>query len=212
MKELETILAEKLLKVCAIKLQPESPFTWASGLHSPIYTDNRVTLSYPAVRSFIKIELCRLIAEVFPEANAVAGVATGAIAQGALVADNLGLPYVYVRSSAKDHGLENLIEGKLPTGSKVVVVEDLISTGSSSLKAVEALRKAGFEVVGMLAMFTYGLPTAEAAFKEANVKLITLSNYNAMLEAAVATNYIKPEALETLREWRKDPKAWSDKH
>ena len=212
MKQLETILAEKLLKVCAIKLQPESPFTWSSGLHSPIYTDNRVTLSYPAVRSFIKVELCRIIQEQFPEANAVAGVATGAIAQGALVADTLALPYVYVRSSAKDHGLENLIEGKLTPGSKVIVIEDLISTGGSSLKAVNALRNAGCEVVGMVAMFTYGLPKAQAAFEEANVKLVTLSNYDAMLEAAVASNYIKPEALDTLREWRKDPQAWSDMH
>lgn len=209
MKQLDILLAEKLLKVSAIKLQPYNPFTWASGWNSPIYTDNRITLSYPDIRSFIKVELCRQVLEHFPEANAVAGVATGAIAQGALVADTLGLPYVYVRSSPKDHGLENLIEGNLVPGQKVVVVEDLISTGGSSLKAVNAIRNAGCEVVGMVAMFTYGFPTAEQAFKDADVKLVTLSNYNAMLEAAVATNYISQADLETLREWRKDPSIWS---
>lgn len=208
MKKLETLLAEKLLKISAIKLQPDNPFTWASGWNSPIYTDNRVTLSYPDIRSFIKVELCRLISENFSEATAVAGVATGAIAQGALVADTLALPYVYVRSTPKDHGLENLIEGNLKPGNKVVVVEDLISTGGSSLKAVEAIRNAGCEVVGMVAMFTYGFPVAEKAFKEHNVKLITLSNYNAMLEAALATNYIREEDIETLREWRKNPAQW----
>lgn len=211
MKQLETLLAEKLLKISAIKLQPEMPFTWASGWNSPIYTDNRVTLSYPELRSFIKVELCRLIMENFPQADAVAGVATGAIAQGALVADTMGLPYVYIRSTPKDHGLENLIEGNLKPGQKVVVVEDLISTGGSSLKAVAAVRAAGCEVVGMVAMFTYGFPVAQKAFKDAGVELITLSNYNAMLEAALATNYIRPEDLDTLREWRKDPSVWTGK-
>ncbi|MDE6819034.1 MAG: orotate phosphoribosyltransferase [Muribaculaceae bacterium] len=209
MKKVETLLAEKLLKVSAIKLQPENPFTWASGWNSPIYTDNRITLSYPEVRSFIKVELCRIIEERFPEANAVAGVATGAIAQGALVADTLALPYVYVRSSPKDHGLENLIEGNLKPGQKVVVVEDLISTGGSSLKAVQAIRNAGCEVVGMVAMFSYGFPVAEKAFKEAGVELVTLSNYNAMLEVALATNYIHADDVETLKEWRKDPSVWA---
>ncbi|MBP3535096.1 MAG: orotate phosphoribosyltransferase [Muribaculaceae bacterium] len=209
MKQVETLLAEKLLKVSAIKLQPNNPFTWASGWNSPIYTDNRITLSYPEVRSFIKVELCRVIEERFPEANCVAGVATGAIAQGALVADTLGLPYVYVRSSPKDHGLENLIEGNLVPGKKVVVVEDLISTGGSSLKAVQAIRNAGCEVVGMVAMFSYGFPVAQKAFRDADVELVTLSNYNAMLEAALATNYIREEDLETLREWRKDPSVWT---
>lgn len=209
MKQLDILLAEKLLKISAIKLQPYNPFTWASGWNSPIYTDNRITLSFPDIRSFIKVELCRTVLERFPEAEAVAGVATGAIAQGALVADTLGLPYVYVRSSPKDHGLENLIEGHLIPGQKVVVIEDLISTGGSSLKAVQAIRNAGCEVVGMVAMFTYGFPKAEQAFKEADVELVTLSNYNAMLEAAVATNYISQADLETLREWRKDPSVWS---
>lgn len=208
MKTVERLLAEKLLKISAIKLQPENPFVWASGWNSPIYTDNRRTLSYPEVRTFIKVELCRVIMENFGEVDAIAGVATGAIAQGALVAETLGLPYVYVRSAPKDHGLENLIEGNLKLGQKVVVIEDLISTGGSSLKAVEAIRNAGCEVIGMAAIFTYGFPVAARKFKSAQVELITLSNYNAMLETALETNYIKPEDLETLQEWRKDPASW----
>lgn len=208
MKTVERLLAEKLLKISAIKLQPENPFVWASGWNSPIYTDNRRTLSYPEVRTFIKVELCLVIMENFGEVDAIAGVATGAIAQGALVAETLGLPYVYVRSAPKDHGLENLIEGNLKPGQKVVVIEDLISTGGSSLKAVEAIRNAGCEVIGMAAIFTYGFPVAARKFKSAQVELITLSNYNAMLETALETNYIKPEDLETLQEWRKDPASW----
>lgn len=208
MKTVERLLAEKLLKISAIKLQPKNPFVWASGWNSPIYTDNRRTLSYPEVRTFIKVELCRVIMENFGEVDAIAGVATGAIAQGALVAETLGLPYVYVRSAPKDHGLENLIEGNLKPGQKVVVIEDLISTGGSSLKAVEAIRNAGCEVIGMAAIFTYGFPVAARKFKSAQVELITLSNYNAMLETALETNYIKPEDLETLQEWRKDPASW----
>ena len=211
MKKLETLVAEKLLKISAIKLQPEIPFVWASGWNSPIYTDNRKTLSYPELRSFIKVELCRFIMENFETPDAIAGVATGAIAQGALVADTLGLPYVYVRSTPKDHGLENLIEGNLNPGQKVVVIEDLISTGGSSLKAVEAIRNAGCEVIGMVAIFTYGFPVAVKRFSEAGVKLITLSNYNSMLEAAVESNYIKQSDLETLKEWRKDPANWAPK-
>lgn len=209
MKKVEHILAEKLLSISAIQLQPDNPFTWASGWNSPIYTDNRKTLSYPDVRSFIKIELSRVIAENFGEAQAIAGVATGAISQGVLVADTLNLPYVYVRSTPKDHGLENLIEGNLKLGQKVVVVEDLISTGSSSLKAVQAIRDAGCEVVGMVAIFTYDFPQAAEAFEKAGVKLITLSNYNAMLTAALDINYIQPEDIETLKTWRKDPANWS---
>ena len=208
MKKVERLLAEKLLKISAIILQVDNPFTWASGWNSPIYTDNRKTLSYPEIRSFIKIELARLIMEQFKDADVVAGVATGAIAQGALVADLLGLPFVYVRSTPKDHGLENLIEGNLKPGQKVVVIEDLISTGGSSLKAVEALRTAGAEVVGMAALFTYGFPTAEENFEKAGVKLLTLSNYNAMIEAALATNYIKESDVDTLKEWRQDPANW----
>ncbi len=204
-------MAEKLLKISAIKLQPNNPFVWASGWNSPIYTDNRKTLSYPELRNFIKIELCRVIMENFTAPDAVAGVATGAIAQGALVADELGLPYVYVRSTPKDHGLENLIEGTLKPGQKVVVIEDLVSTGGSSLKAVEAIRNAGCEVVGMVAIFTYGFPVAVKRFNDAGVKLITLSNYNSMLEAAIDIDYIKNEDLETLKEWRKDPANWVHK-
>jgi orotate phosphoribosyltransferase len=209
MKKVEIILAEKLLGISAIKLQPDNPFTWASGWNSPIYTDNRKTLSYPEVRTFIKTEICRTIVENFADADTIAGVATGAIAQGALVADNLNKPYVYVRSAPKDHGLENLIEGNLKPGSKVVVIEDLISTGGSSLKAVQAIRAAGCEVVGMVAIFTYDFPVAQKAFKEAGVKLIALGNYNAMLEAALNINYIKESDLETLKEWRKDPANWA---
>lgn len=208
MKKIERLLAEKLLKISAIILQVDNPFTWASGWNSPIYTDNRKTLSYPDIRSFIKVELTRLIMESFKEVDVVAGVATGAIAQGALVADTLGLPYIYVRSTPKDHGLENLIEGSLKPRQKVVVIEDLISTGHSSLKAVEAIRAAGAEVVGMVALFTYGFPIAEENFRKAGVKLYTLSNYNAMIEAALATNYIQAADVDTLKEWRKDPANW----
>lgn len=209
MKTVETLLAEKLLKISAIQLQPDMPFTWASGWNSPIYTDNRKTLSYPTIRNFIKVELTRIILEQYPEAEAIAGVATGAIAQGALVAEELGAPYVYVRSKPKDHGLENLIEGNLIPGQKVVVVEDLVSTGGSSLKAVESIRNAGCEVVGMVAIFTYGFPVAEKAFKEADVNLTTLTNYNAMLEAALNTGFIQEKDLKTLRSWRNDPANWA---
>lgn len=186
-----------------------NPFVWASGWNSPIYTDNRKTLSYPEVRSFIKVELTRLILENFGDAEAIAGVATGAISHGALVADSLGLPYAYVRSTPKDHGLENLIEGNLKPGQKVVVVEDLVSTGKSSLKAVEAIRQAGCEVLGMVAIFTYDFPIASEQFKEAGVKLLTLSNYNAMLEVALETEYIRKSDVETLKEWRTDPENWA---
>lgn len=208
MKQPERLLAEKLLEISAIKLQPNNPFTWASGWNSPIYTDNRKTLSYPKIRSIIKVEMCRMILENYPEADAIAGVATGAIAMGALVADTLNKPYVYVRSAPKDHGLENLIEGNLKPGQKVVVIEDLISTGGSSLKAVEAIRKAGCEVVGMVAIFTYQFPLAVENFQKAGVELLTVSNYSAMLEAAVETNYIQESDLEALKEWRKDPANW----
>ena len=208
MKTLETIFAEKLLKIKAIKLQPENPFTWASGWLSPFYCDNRKTLAYPTLRSFIKIELSRIILENFPEIDAIAGVATGAIAQGALVAEELQLPFAYVRSKPKDHGLENLIEGELNPGMKVVVIEDLISTGGSSLKAVEALRNKDCEVVGMVAAYTYGFPVAEEAFRKANVKLITLTNYQAVVESALATGYIKEEDVPLLHQWRQDPANW----
>ena len=208
MKTLEAIFADKLLKVKAIKLQPTNPFTWASGWKSPFYCDNRKTLSYPDFRSFVKIQTARLILERFPEAEAVAGVATGAIPQGAMVADTLNMPFVYVRSKPKDHGLENLIEGELKPGTKVVVVEDLISTGGSSLKAVEAIRNYGCEVVGMVASYTYGFDVAEKAFKDANVELVTLTNYEAVVAQALATGYIKEEDVELLNQWRKAPSEW----
>ena len=200
--------AQKLMDIKAIKLQPNDPFTWASGWKSPIYTDNRKTLGHPSLRSFVKLELCHVIQENFPEADAVAGVATGAIAQGALVAEELGLPYCYVRPKPKDHGMGNQVEGEIKMGSKVIVVEDLISTGGSSLKAVAALREYGVEVIGMVASFTYGFPVAEEAFREAGVKLITLSNYDAVIEQAAETGYIKEEEKAVLAEWRKDPSVW----
>ena len=208
MKTLEKLFAEKLLKVKAIKLQPDNPFTWASGWKSPFYCDNRKTLSYPALRNFVKLEIARLVQEQFGEVDAIAGVATGAIPQGALVADALNLPFVYVRSTPKDHGLENLIEGELRPGMKVVVIEDLISTGGSSLKAVEAIRRDGCEVIGMVASYTYGFPVAIEAFKNAKVKLRTLTNYEALLEVALKTGYISEEDIPVLNAWRKDPAHW----
>lgn len=200
--------AEKLLGIKAIKLQPNDPFTWASGWRSPIYTDNRKTLAYPEVRTFVKKALVSLVKENFPEATAVAGVATGAIAQGALVAEELVLPYCYVRPKPKDHGMGNQIEGTIPEGAKVVVVEDLISTGGSSLKAVDALRKAGYDVVGMVASYTYGFPVAEEAFKEADLKLVTICNYDVTTEIAAEIGYISKDDLEVLKEWRKSPSTW----
>ena len=208
MDKLKKDFASKLLKVKAIKLQPNNPFTWASGWKSPFYCDNRKTLSYPELRSYVKLELVHAILEHFPEAEAVAGVATGAIAQGALVADELNLPFVYVRSKPKDHGLENLIEGELKPNMKVVVVEDLISTGGSSLKAVEAIRKNGNEVVGMVASYTYGFPIAQKAFEDANVQLVTLTDYEHVVSEALETGYIVQEDVELLHEWRKDPANW----
>ena len=208
MKTLEKIYAAKLLKIKAIKLQPSNPFTWASGWKSPFYCDNRKTLSYPALRDFIKIEYARVIQERFGQVDAIAGVATGAIAMGALVADLLNLPFVYVRSAPKDHGLENLIEGDLRPGMKVVVVEDLISTGGSSLSAVGALEKSGAIVLGMVAIFTYNFIKSIRAFENANVELHTLSHYEALLEAAAEANYIKAEELDILKEWRLNPEEW----
>lgn len=208
MSNVKQQLAKELLAIKAIKLQPQAPFTWASGWKSPFYCDNRKTLSYPALRTYIKEEFVKLVKSNFPDAEVVAGVATGAIAQGALVADALGLPFVYVRSSQKDHGLGNLVEGYLPEGSKVVVVEDLISTGGSSLKAVEDLRGMGSTVVGMVAAYTYGFPVAKAAFEKADVKLLTLTDYEAVVETAASTGYITEEQIDTLHEWRKNPSEW----
>ena len=208
MNNLKHAFAEKLLAIKAIKLQPNDPFTWASGWHSPIYTDNRLVLSYPQVRSFVKTELTHAVIANFPEASAVAGVATGAIAMGMAVADLLQLPYAYVRPKPKDHGTKNQIEGRLPEGAKVVVVEDLISTGSSSLKAVDALRAAGFDVIGMVASYTYGFPVAEEAFNNAGVKLVTLGDYDHTIEVAAQTGYVSQADIDVLKAWRKDPANW----
>ena len=199
---------QRLLQVKAIKLQPNNPFTWASGWLSPFYCDNRKTLSYPELRNYVKLELVHKVLECFPEAEVVAGVATGAIAQGALVADELNLPFVYVRSKPKDHGLENLIEGDLKPGMKVVVIEDLISTGGSSLKAVEAIRSNACEVIGMVASYTYGFPVAENAFREANVRLETLTDYEHVVAEALATGYISEHDVEVLHDWRQAPDKW----
>ena len=208
MEKLERIMAEKLLQIKAVKLQPTHPFTWASGWKSPIYCDNRKTLSYPEIRNTIKIELARLINENFSDTTAIAGVATGGIPHGALVADYLNLPFVYVRSVPKDHGLENLIEGELKPGSKVAIIEDLVSTGGSSIKAIQAIRNFGCEVTGMLAIFTHGFPVAEKLFRDAETTLITLSNYNAVIEEAARINYINEADIAILKEWRKDPANW----
>lgn len=201
-------LANQLLHISAIKLQPDNPFTWASGWNSPIYTDMRMILSYPDIRNNVKALMSADILRKFPDVEAIAGVATGAIALGAMVADVLGLPFAYVRSAPKDHGLENLIEGNLRPGAKVVVVEELVSTGGSSLKAVEALRESGAEVIGMATLFTYEFPLSKRRFDEANVELIPLCTYNDMLAAARATDYINEAEAEILALWRKDPANW----
>jgi orotate phosphoribosyltransferase len=201
-------IAEFLLQIKAIKLQPNKPFTWASGWKSPIYCDNRVTLSYPKVRTYIRQEFVNVINEKFGKPDVIAGVATGAIAQGALVAEEMGLPFIYIRSEAKKHGLSNMIEGVIEKGQSVVVIEDLISTGGSSLKAVEALHEAGAEVKGMAAIFTYGFKTASDNFKKAKCKLVTLSNYDILIKQALQSNYISDKDLRSLKEWRENPAEW----
>ncbi len=201
-------VAQHLLDIKAIKLSPSEPFTWASGWKSPIYCDNRKTLSYPKVRDYIKEQFAAAIKEKYPEVEVIAGVATGAIAQGVLVAQELDLPFIYIRSSAKNHGLENLIEGAYTPGQKVVVIEDLISTGGSSLQAVEALRNAGCEVLGMLAIFTYGFQKAVDNFTTANCQVDTLSNYNAMIDLAVKEGYVQPDEVEKLKAWRVSPETY----
>jgi orotate phosphoribosyltransferase len=201
-------VAEYLLQIKAIKLEPTNPFTWASGWKSPIYCDNRKTLSYPEVRSYIKKAFAEAVLAKYPDVEVIAGVATGAIALGALVAEEMNLPMVYIRSSAKAHGMTNLIEGEIKAGQKVVVIEDLISTGGSSLKAVEALREANCEVLGMLAIFTYGFQTASDNFTQANCQVDTLSNYNVMIDRAQEIGYVKAEDVDQLKEWRKDPANW----
>jgi len=196
------------LQIKAIKLNLQKPFIWASGWNSPIYCDNRKTLSYPKIRTYIRQQFAEIIREEFGTPDVIAGVATGAIAQGVLVAQDLGLPFVYVRSAPKEHGLANLIEGVVEKGQSVVVIEDLISTGGSSLKAVEALRNAGCDVKGMAAIFTYGFPKAAESFEKANCKLVTLSDYNSLLQQACESNFIKEEDLARLSEWREAPDKW----
>lgn len=201
-------VAEYLLEIKAVVLSPEQPFTWASGLKSPIYCDNRKTLSYPRVRTFIKTAFAEIIAEEFKGAEVIAGVATAGIPHGALVADVLNLPFVYVRDKPKGHGMENQIEGKLDSGQKVVVIEDLISTGGSSLKAVEALRSAGADVMGLGAIFTYGFDKSVKAFEDANCKFFTLSNYESLLDKAIENDYVKAADKDELVKWYKDSEAW----
>jgi len=208
MKDSEKKIAEYLLQIKAIKLQPSNPFTWASGLKCPIYCDNRKTLSFPEVRSFIRDSFVSLISELYPATEVIAGVATGAIAHGVLVAERLGLPFIYVRSGAKEHGLGNQIEGHFEPGQKVVVVEDLISTGGSSLGAVRALREAGCVVSGMVAIFTYEFGKASEGFADEECSLNTLSNYSVLIETAVNTGYISRAEVDTLKQWRKDPSVW----
>lgn len=205
------ILAQHLLRVKAVRLSPNEPFTWASGLKSPIYCDNRITLSHVDVRTFIRDEFVKNVKEFYGNPDVIAGVATGGIAQGALVAQELGLPFVYVRSEKKNHGMNNQIEGEIKAGQKVVVIEDLVSTGKSSLAAVDALREAGVEVVGMLAIFTYQMQIATDNFATKQCELHTLTNYTTLIDEAIKENYISKSDLDSLMEWRKDQQAWSDK-
>ena len=207
-KETAEKTAELLLQINAIKLNPRNPFTWASGWNSPIYCDNRITLSFPAVRNYIRDEFSKNIEKQFGKPDVIAGVATGAIGIGILVAESLGLPFVYVRPEPKKHGRLNQVEGYLQKGQNVIVVEDLISTGNSSLLAVEALKEAGANVKGMAAIFSYGFDIATDNFKNANVDLFTLSNYENLLPLAVAKRYITEEEEITLQEWRKSPSTW----
>ncbi len=205
----EKAVAEKLLQINAIKLSPQQPFTWASGWKSPIYCDNRKVLSFPYIRDFIKSELCNIIFEKFEDGALLAGVATAGIAWGAMAADQLKLPYVYVRPKPKEHGLGNQIEGFYQPGQKVVVIEDLISTGKSSLQVVEVLRNAGIEVIGMVAIFTYGFDEAAANFATANCPLFSLTNYQTLISLAVEKNIVPPHEESTLLKWRKNPALWT---
>ncbi|MEJ6617295.1 MAG: orotate phosphoribosyltransferase [Crocinitomicaceae bacterium] len=201
-------VAEFLLQIKAIKLKPNDPFTWASGIKSPIYCDNRVTLSYPQIRTYIRQGYSESVLDHFGKPDVIAGVATGGIAQGALVAEELGIPFIYVRTEAKTHGMTNQIEGYFEPGQKVVVIEDLISTGGSSLKAVQALREAGLEVRGLVAIFTYGFELAHSNFAEAECPYITLTDYDIMLNKALANNLISEDELSSLREWKVNPQEW----
>lgn len=209
MESLELTLAKKLLKINAIMLQPDRPFMWGNGWSAPIYNDNKITLSYPDVRRFVKVELSRLIMENFPEAEVVASVAMGSIAMGAMVADTLGLPFVYVRDVPKDHGLENLIEGNFKPGQHVVLIEDLVSTGQNAIKALHEMRLAGGEVLGMVAMFTYNFQQALDAFQAEDLELISLTNYHSMIDAALSTRHITESDARTLELWHEAPESWT---
>lgn len=208
MSNFQVEVAQRLLQINTIKIQPSSPFTWASGWLAPIYCDNRKILSYPSTRDFICDQFTRLIQEKYPDAEVIAGVATGAIAHGVLVAEKLGLPFIYVRPQPKSHGLENMIEGDLKAGQKVVIIEDLISTGGSSIHAAEAILNYGGDVMGMLAIFTYNFPIANQNFENAGIKLDTLSNYQILIELALQNGEITPEELESLKAWRENPSTW----
>jgi orotate phosphoribosyltransferase len=211
MERTQIEVTKKLLDIDTIKIQPLSPFTWASGWKSPIYCDNRKILSFPETRSFIRDKFVEIIQNKYPNAEVIAGVATGAIAHAVLVADKLGLPFIYVRSKPKEHGLENLIEGDLKPGQKVVVIEDLVSTGESSLKAAEAVNNFGGEVIGMLSIFTYNFDVAKEKFKKANIELTPLSRYQVLIDTALEAGEISKDQIETLMEWRKDPANWGKK-
>ena len=204
----ETATAEKLLQVQAVKLSPDKPFTWASGWKSPIYCDNRKILSFPYIRDFVKSEMCSIIFEHFPEADLLAGVATAGIPWGAMAADQLKLPYIYVRPKPKEHGLGNQIEGHYEPGKKVLVIEDLVSTGKSSLQVVDVLKAAGLEIAGMVSIFTYSFPQADEAFAAAGVKYMPLTNYSALINAAIAKGIVTEEQKETLDQWRLNPSQW----
>lgn len=208
LEQIQLEVTKKLLQINTIKVQPNNPFTWASGWKAPIYCDNRKIMSYPEERTFISKQFCKIIREKYPHAEVIAGVATGAIAHGMLVAQELGLPFIYVRAKPKDHGLENLIEGDMKAGQKVVIIEDLISTGLSSLKAADAIINFGGDVLGMLAIFTYNFPLANKNFADAGVELTTLSSYQVLIDLALENGDVKPEELEKLNKWREQPESW----
>lgn len=207
-KEKALKVAEFLLQIKAVKLSPSNPFTWASGWKSPIYCDTRISLSYPTIRTFIRQAYAEAIREQFGKPDLIAGVATGGIPQGALIAQELGVPFIYVRSSAKGHGMGNQVEGYFEKGQKVVVIEDLISTGGSSIKAIDALKEAGLEIKGLIAIFTYGFAAAEKAFKKADCSFLTLTSYDVLIKQALISEYIQEGDLNSLKEWKKNPESW----